>query len=383
MSLKRRFLCTAGLVMLHFIGWQVHRSTAAPAPPPIKPELLHSIGVLDAEQGFQAHLFHTGISGDGKLFFGAGDAGPTGTLRIFEIATGKQVQELRPDKTVWYSFAAFVPGGKYLAACYSQDKDLYLWDLATAKVVRKLTGHTAGGIAFAVSPDGKRLLSWSDDKTLRLWDLETGKELKQLEGHTDKASGVFSPDGNTILTFSADKTLRLWDADSGKQLHKLEGHEAACAGLFSPNGEQVLSFGPDGTIRLWDVDTGKEIRRFEGQKDKISSARFVAGGSRVVANSDDKTFRIWDAANGKIIREIDLTAMGGNRSTATATPDGRLVLVAHDDGSVRVLDLSTGKEMHRYDNCPAVRVFSISPDETYAVSASFRNGLRVYRLPKY
>ncbi len=111
----------------------------------LPPKLLHSFVWLDAEQGFPAHIHQTGISDDGKLFFGAGDGGPSGSVRIFEVATGKQIQDLRTGTNPWFSFAAFVPGSKYIATAYSSDKDLYLWDIATGKVVRKFTGHSERG----------------------------------------------------------------------------------------------------------------------------------------------------------------------------------------------------------------------------------------------
>jgi WD40 repeat protein len=357
----------------------------APVPvvPPAKPELLHAIEWQDLEQGFPAHIYQTGVSADGKLFFGAGDAGPSGAIRIFQVASGKQIQELLPGDDVWFSFAAFVPGGKYLAAGYNKDKDLYLWDLATGKVVRKFVGHTSPDNHLAVSPDGKRILSWSygDDRALRLWDVETGKELKKLEGHAEKAEGVFSPDGKKVLTYSADKTLRLWDAESGQELKRLEGHDAAPTGCFSPDGKQVLSSSPDQTVRLWDVETGKEIRRFEGPKDKVLGACFVAGGKQVAARCDDRKFRVWETASGKLLREIDLADVGGDHGTMTASPDGRLGLVGHEDESVRVYDLASGKEIQRYDGARKARGFSFTPDGKFAVAGSFRAGLFVFRLP--
>jgi WD40 repeat protein/predicted Ser/Thr protein kinase len=351
---------------------------ASPAP---KPEVLHSIAWVDAEQGINAFIWQTGISADGKLFFGAGDAGPSGTIRIFDVAAGKQVQRLRPGPNLWYNVAAFVPGGKYLAAAYKDDKDLYLWDVARGKIVRKFTGHTDLEIGLAVSPDGKRILSWGRDATLRLWDVETGKELKKLEGHADKAEGVFSPDGKKILTFSPDKTLRLWDVETGKGLKMLEGHDDACYGSFSPDGKQVLSFSPDKTIRLWDVESGKELRRFEGAKSKDGDAGFAANGRLVVGHCDQQLFRVWETASGKLVREIDLSEMGGDFWTMTATPDGRLGLVSHSDGSVRVFDLAAGTEIHRYDDCPKARGFSFTADGKLAVAGSFRRGLFVFRLP--
>jgi WD40 repeat protein len=204
--------------------------------------------------------------------------------------------------------------------------------------------------------------------------------LRKLEGHTDEAGGVFSPDGKKVLTFSPDKTLRLWDAETGKQLQTLEGHSDACTGSFSPDGKQALSFSPDQTTRLWDLQTGKEIRRFEGGNFKVGGG-FVAGQRKVVGYCDDQKYRVWDTASGKIAREIDLAEIGEDRWTMTASPDGRLALVNHADGSVRVFDLASGKEIHRYDNCRKARAFSFTPDGNFAVAGSFRAGLFVFRLP--
>ena len=276
-----------------------------------------------------------------------------------------------------------MPGGKYLAAGYNQDQDLYLWDIATGKVVRKFVGHTAPDNQLAVSPDGKRILSWGiNDRTLRLWDVETAKELKRLEGHTEKAQGVFSPDGTKILTFSPDKTLRLWDAESGQELKKLEGHQDAVTGCFSPDGKQVLSSSPDRTVRLWDVATGQEIRRFEGPRDKVSWANFVAGGRQVVAGCDDQTFHVWETASGQLLQKIDLSGVGVDCRSMTASPDGRLGLArCKDESSLRVYDLASGKEIHRYGQARSAYGFSFTPDGDFAVAGSFRNGLYVFRLP--
>jgi serine/threonine protein kinase/WD40 repeat protein len=358
-------------------------------PPPLKPELLHSLPWPDESQRIPANIFCTGISSDGRLFLGAGDAGFSGSVRVFDFATGKQVQEFvfgeDTEGQVPFTLAQFVPGGKHLVVRYSIKKELFLWDIATAKVVRKFVGHTEAGPQFAVSPDGKRLLSWGEDRTVRLWDVETGEELRKLEGHTDKAAGVFSPDGKQALTFSPDRTLRLWDVESGKELKKLEGHTDSCSGCFSPDGKQALSYGPDGTIRLWDLKSGKEVRRFEGSRGGVASAGFAANGRLVVARGDehsgDLIHRVWEHASGKLVSEIDYTRYGSNAWTFTASPDGRLALVSvKGDGSVRVVDLSSGKEVHRFDKCPGARSWSFSPDGTFVVAGSFRAGMYVFRL---
>ncbi len=373
--------------------WQLPSlPVAANPPPPVKAALLHAIPWQDESQGIPAFITQTGISPDGRLFFGAGDAGLTGRVRVFEVATGKQVQEfvLGEDTggNIALTFAQFVPGGKYLVVSYNIRNDLYLWDIATGKLVRKFVGHGEAGPRFAVSPDGKRLLSWSNDKTVRLWDVDSGKELRKLEGLTNKAMGEFSPDGKQVLTFGPDRSLRLWDVESGKELKKLEGHTGVCFGCFSPDGKQVLSYGPDGTIRLWDVETGKEVRQFEGSRAGVAFAGFVADGRLVVARGDelstDQKFRIWEAASGKLISEIDYdyAKYGTDAWTITASQDGRLALVSvKNDATVRVLDLLSGKETYCFNRCPGARAWSFSPDGTLAVAGSFRSGMYVFRLP--
>jgi len=75
--------------------------------PPAKTRLLYSIPWQDVRQGFPAHIYTTGISSDGRLFFGAGDAGPTGAIRVFDLATGKQVQEFLPDGDLWFTVPVY------------------------------------------------------------------------------------------------------------------------------------------------------------------------------------------------------------------------------------------------------------------------------------
>ena len=78
---------------------------------------------------------------------------------------------------------------------------------------------------MAFSPDGRLLATASEDKTARLWDPATGKNLRTLTGHTNAVMGVaFSPDGRLLATASWDHTARLWDPATGERLRTLTGH---------------------------------------------------------------------------------------------------------------------------------------------------------------
>lgn len=91
---------------------------------------------------------------------------------FFSIAIFKDGQRLHvfgPSKVErLYSFTLI--GGN--RAAFGGSEHLYIVDLPTNKIIRKLEGHS--GIVFAVSPspDGRYLLSGGSDQTICLWDTE-------------------------------------------------------------------------------------------------------------------------------------------------------------------------------------------------------------------
>jgi len=68
------------------------------------------------------HLYHTAFSPDSRLYLGGGDSG---TLRIWDVATGEQQQELPVP------VGLFTPDGKHVLG--HNDKIIYLFDLTSGK----------------------------------------------------------------------------------------------------------------------------------------------------------------------------------------------------------------------------------------------------------
>jgi WD40 repeat protein len=291
----------------------------------------------DDVQHMPAHIYHTAFAPDGRSYLAGGDVPQ---LRLWDVATGRQLQEFKGHDG-WTSCAAFTPGGKRVLSGGIQDKLLRLWDVKTGRQLRTFAGHTAEIVSVAVSPDGRLALSGSADKTLRLWRLGTGREVRLLEGHAGACGAVFSPDGKRVLSFSADGTLRLWDTATGQAVRVLRGHTGHVAGAcFLPGGRRALSWGVDGSLRTWDLADGKELRR-HNLGTGLCAIRWLA-----------------------------------------VTPDGRLFLTNHQDLAVCLRDVATGEEVHRFTMPPGAspQGLSVSPDGRYAADGAYRGFVDLFRL---
>jgi len=244
--------------------------------------------------GHTSSVRSAAFSPDGKLALTASDS----TARIFEVATGKELQVLSGHTDAVYS-AVFSPDGK-LALTASEDITARIFEVATGKELQVLKGHTDWVYSAVFSPDGKLALTASWDKTARIFEVATGKELKVLSGHTDWVySAVFSPDGKLALTASWDKTARIFEVATGKELQVLSGHTSYVkSAVFSPDGKLALT-ASDSTARIFEVATGKVLQVLSGHTYWLNSAVFSPDGNTVLTTSADHKTIFWDVATGE------------------------------------------------------------------------------------
>ena len=123
---------------------------------------------------------------------------------------------------------AFSPDSRILASA-STDGSVRLWEVLTGKeraVLKYHSGDYAPPLAF--SPDGRLLASGGRDGTVRLWPL-AGRKPRTLKGLSGAVTCLcFAPAG-TALAVGGGKDrrtgkVRLWDVRSGRALAALRGH---------------------------------------------------------------------------------------------------------------------------------------------------------------
>jgi WD40 repeat protein len=134
----------------------------------------------------------------------------------------------------------------------------------------------------------------------------------------------------------------------------------------------------------------REIALLKGHEDSVNNAAFSPDGKRIVTASDDKTVRIWDATTGKEL--IVLKGHDDPVSSATFSPDGALVVTAAGrphtlvtdprtvkDYTARIWDAANGKELIVLRGHKGwVKSAAFSPDSKRIVTASDDKTVRIW-----
>ena len=144
----------------------------------------------------------------------------------------------------------------------------------------------------------------SRDKTAKIWDAESFELLGTIDTGDDLLnSASYSPDGKRIITTSLHSSAKVWDSESLESLGTLEGHEASAS--YSPDGKRIVAAPRyDRSLTIWDADRLEPVGFLEGHQSVLNSARYSADGKFIITASEDGTVRIWDAEKYECIKTV-------------------------------------------------------------------------------
>ena len=362
------------------------------------------------------------LSPDGRRLISGGE---DYTARVWDVDSGENLLTYRSHAFAVYAVA--MRGDGQAVASAGDDQIIRIWHPDSGAELSELRGHVSSISTLAYHPDGVRLASASQDGTIRLWDTRTGEQIHEFRNDADFVCAIaFSRDGNQFAAAGENRLIKVWDVSSKRLLHVLRGHTQRIIGLaFHPFSDLLLSTSLDGTARAWESISGKEVRVFDGVRgrglawardgrhfaisgaggvlkvreyqsgertltledhtDDITSAVFSADGLRVVTAGWDRTIKLWSAlpeSPDQWAGESRQLVGHCSRATAVAAlPDGKRAISGGEDGTVRVYDIASGRELRHWVGSD-FKVFqlAITPDGTKVVVAGEMSDVRVYEI---
>jgi U3 small nucleolar RNA-associated protein 13 len=293
-----------------------------------------------------------GFLADDDAFFTAGE---TARLRIWEIASGKEITEEQEAGSELDGILDVIhfPNLSFLLTVHA-DQTLKLHALESVSklsgrkvdplpIIRRISGNHDEIIDLAYIGRKRNLLAMAtNSEDIRIISLSTttevesalqsspyfGADVAVLKGHDEIIITIDTDwSGHWLATGAKDNTAKLWrldpEANSFECYATFTGHAESIGAVALPNAvpsvgskehENPLAFPPkflitgsqDKTIKRWDIGatTGKAPRAVYTRKahDKDINAietSFALQSPMFASASQDRTVRIWDVESGE------------------------------------------------------------------------------------
>ena len=302
------------------------------------------------------------LSEDGNIMVSGGN---DGTVRLWNLRTRKPIgSPLQGSKMAISSVAISEDSQMIVSGGY--DGTVHLWNSLTGEKIKSFTNSSVKsthGIVYsiAISQDSNLIFSGRYSGQIDLWDVRTGKLIKStIPANSSPIRSIdLSRDQNTIVSGGHDAAVRFWQVPNGEQkklshsrdfnfkVHKDYVNSVA----ISKYGNIAVSGSSDGTVVLWNSNS---VKSFKGHRGYVNSVALSADETTIVSGGGDGTLRVWDIgteqkplkSNSLLVEILNNESYAHWRfhKSAVQSNDGHTLVVAGQDGMIRLWDVQTGKQ---------------------------------------
>ncbi|MCA9659308.1 MAG: CHAT domain-containing protein [Myxococcales bacterium] len=321
-----------------------------------------------------------------------------GTLRIWEIDTGRELGVLRGHGDAVRLghrvnvVCALVGEFSHLVVSAGADRTLRVWDVDAQRQIARMRGHRGDIRGLCVLGDGRTVASFATDGDVLFWDAPSlpaaedttpeshdqspaeGEEPDpsdtSTDGHTAAIRGCcVLKDGRHLATASDDWTVRIWETPA-EPSRLLRGHRAAVTAIANLDDRRLVSASRDGTLIVWEI-----AWKIDGELEDVTVLRVLRddsqpidlcvplGDGRRVAAVAGHRIVIWDCDSGQPTR---LDCDDNSYVTALLPIDGGARLVTGESrplaSDLVLYDTRTGARLRRlFGHTGPVRALVATP----------------------
>jgi WD40 repeat protein len=262
-------------------------------------------------------------------------AGPG--VDVWDLATGKHLHNLLTPRGNVSGSVALSPDGRQVVGV-AGDNVLRIWEVSTGKLLqqydfpndRRLTCADWSASGQYVACAHRHLVDIFTADSLRPW------RTHDLGGSGNVESLVFFARDQLVVCGMENGAIRTGQVSDNKQTTPFEHSKVSKVNQIAAFKDRIFSVGLDNKFSIWDASPKP---RLVDRVDATTNARALAispSGVYAVTGGDDKKIRFWNLTNRRILQSYD--ADGAIRALAYA-PNGRYFLSAGDDGQLRAWKL--------------------------------------------
>ena len=365
-----------------------------------------------------------------------------GNLYIINLADGATMTENVPAESLEFS-----RDGRYLLAVSSEG--FVIWDFENGADARKEFDEEAKKYIESVfatfSPDNRQwaiIASTPLSSKVMIYDIEAGSQFQTIDiKHKESedpgirvgvtVSAAFANHGKDIITISNDGEIVVRNIETRKIVGfdfvaSVRVNEAAFSSaneyigmvvnqndiivrslkssyierkIVTEEGENIhaISYSPDGKnilvgsgayekgrLAIWDVESGQMVLELVGHRDCVNSVAYSPNGEYIVSASHDGTMRVWNPKTGKNIRTLETISVFKEQAIFTFvsfSPDGTQIVAATQIGYIILWDIENGKIYSKFkDTFSPVFSVALSRDGNKIVSATLDRHLHLWDI---
>ena len=182
-------------------------------------------------------------------------------------------------------------------------------------------------------------------QSVRLWSLADGGVVQDWECPAEVLS--IAQAGGDLLAGSADGSARLLSPRLPRPAWDFQGDGAPVTAVAAGGPDTVVAGCGDGVIRAWSQGSTPLVIQTGS---RVEGLLVVSAGTKAVSTHRDRSAYVWDLSSGMPVAEfrdllMTVAALGVN-------PDGTLVAMGCQDGSVLIVDTRNGGVMTRIQRRP-------------------------------
>jgi WD40 repeat protein len=301
-----------------------------------------------------------------------------GTIKVWNLDTGELLLQLGLNNKV--RFVAVSSNAKIVVSSSFSEQQLSYgilkaWDLSTGQKMYEFEDELTLTKSFLITPDNKFLIQVSDKKAFKLRELETGQEIASYSEFMLQKKDRLREAVEISLSIDGFTNNEFFIKDA-------KGEIMGAGAAITPDGKQVIIGQKNGDIIVHSFEEllkgNNECFLLKGHNKSVNEIVVTPDGKTLISASDDTTIKGWDL---KTRTEIFTLAKSAKPvSSVSVSQDMRFIVSGSSDKSISIWNFETRELLKSITQSDLVRTVRIIPNRGQFISTLLDGSITLWNL---